>query len=163
VSAYLGAAASISNKAYLTAAGSILTVEARHNTYLIGANEGDPVPAAFDTPLGLNEVFTIASQFIVSCPSTNPALPVKAFESLVVSGSAMVTPGEYVKVSMNVPDTYYAVILFGLKTEAMPLKGGWFMIPTDLMLEGQFYVVISMNGSIADDQIVAGPAVLIAV
>jgi len=162
VSAYLGAAAAISNKDYLTAAASIVTVEARHNTFLLGANEGDPVPTAFDTPLGVNEVYTIASQFLASCPSSNPMLPFNAFTPLEVKGSAVVKPGQSLQVSMNVPDTDFAVILFGLKTTAVPLKGGWFTIPTDLMLDGQFYVVISKDGSIADNMIVAGPAILYA-
>jgi hypothetical protein len=118
------------------------------------------VPAAFDTPLGVNEVYTIAAQFLASCPSSNPALPLNAFPSLEVMGSSVVKPGQSIQVSMNVPDSYFAVILFGLKTTALPLKGGWFTIPTDLMLEGQFYLVISKDGTIADDMIVAGPAIL---
>lgn len=82
VSAYLGAAASIMDKMYLTAAGSILTVEARHSAYLRSKLGESPFAQPFDAPLTLNEVYSLASPFIKSCPSTNPALPVKAFPAL---------------------------------------------------------------------------------
>lgn len=82
VSAYLGAAADIMSAAYLTAAGSILTVESRHSSYIRAALDESPFPTPFDTPLTLDEVYTLASPFIVSCPSTNGKLPVKAFPML---------------------------------------------------------------------------------
>lgn len=85
VSAYLGAAADIMSKNYLTAAGSILTVESRHSAYLRATLGQSPFPSPFDVPLSLNEVFTLAAQFIVSCPEDNPPLPVKAFPTLTAS------------------------------------------------------------------------------
>lgn len=65
VSAYDGAAASIQDPMLLTAAGSIVAVEARHAAYLnlvIGEN---PFPAAFETPLAPADVLEVAGGFIV--------------------------------------------------------------------------------------------------
>lgn len=82
VSAYLGAAASIASDAYLTAAGSILTVEARHSSFIKNQLDLVPFPQAFDVPLDFDQVYSLASLFIKSCPESNPALPVKAFPAL---------------------------------------------------------------------------------
>lgn len=72
------------SKTYLTAAGSILTVEARHSSYLRAAQKQAPFAQAFDTPLSINEVYSLAVQFITSCPASNPPLPVKAFPVLTL-------------------------------------------------------------------------------
>jgi hypothetical protein len=85
VSAYVGAAADIMSAAYLTAAGSISTVESRHSAYIRASLSESPFPSPFDVPLSLNEVYTLAAPFIVSCPSDNPTLPVKAFPMLMSS------------------------------------------------------------------------------
>jgi hypothetical protein len=75
------------SKAYLTAAGSILTVEARHSSYIRAGVKQVPFAQPFDAPLTYNEVFSLASGFITSCPESNPALPVKAFPALAAKAS----------------------------------------------------------------------------
>jgi hypothetical protein len=65
VGAYLGAAPLVKDPSLLVAAGSILTVEARHQTILnIMSNNGTAIPSAFDIGLTPNEVLALASPFI---------------------------------------------------------------------------------------------------
>ena len=72
VGAYLGAAPIIFNSAYLAAAGSILTIEARHSGYinvllnLIMTDNVDGDVVNFDVPLTVDEVVALAGPFITS-------------------------------------------------------------------------------------------------
>lgn len=66
VSAYDGAAQFITDPGLLTAAGSIVAVEARHASYLNLLTGAVPFPAAFETPLTMDDVLEIAGPFIVS-------------------------------------------------------------------------------------------------
>jgi hypothetical protein len=86
-SAYLGAAGLITDKAILTAAGSILVTEALHTSMQRGAIGEVPMANPYGTPLDPMAVFTLAASFIVACPSTNAALPFTAFPSLMADGS----------------------------------------------------------------------------
>jgi rubrerythrin len=66
VSAYDGAAQFIMNPDLLTAAGSIVAVEARHASYLNLLNGEVPFPAPFETPKTPAEILAIAGPLIVS-------------------------------------------------------------------------------------------------
>lgn len=66
VSAYDGAAQFLTNPDLLTAAGSIVAVEARHASYLNLLNGEIPFPDAFETPKSPEEILAIAGPFIVS-------------------------------------------------------------------------------------------------
>ncbi|KAJ4387316.1 hypothetical protein N0V93_007905 [Gnomoniopsis smithogilvyi] len=131
VSAYLGAAGAIASKAYLTAAGSILTVESRHSSYIRAELGESPFPKPFDTPLDFNTVFSLAAQFITGFAPGDPALPFTAFPSLTVveatsgpckAGSSALTftgaftnaKGKGLVADANTP--VYAVLYSGLDT-----------------------------------------------
>lgn len=66
VAAYDGAGASLQSPDLLTAAGSIVAVEARHAAYLNLVTGMSPFPAAFETPMTPTEVLDAAGGFIVS-------------------------------------------------------------------------------------------------
>ncbi|KAJ5297891.1 hypothetical protein N7508_008140 [Penicillium antarcticum] len=169
VSAYLGAAASIMNDSYLTAAGSILTVEARHSAYLRASLGEKPYAQAFDNPLDFNEVYTVASPFIVSCPSSNGALPVKAFPALTMSDMSAVMTGSKVSLmagsgfDMSASDIMAAFITVTGPVWA-PLESmgdGKFTVTVPEGVAGQSYVVLTKGNKMAtDDNIVAGPAIV---
>ncbi|KAJ5263309.1 hypothetical protein N7478_010914 [Penicillium angulare] len=170
VSAYLGAAGSIMNATYLGAAASILTVEARHSAYLRAALTESPFPQAFDNPLDFNEVYTVASPFIASCPSTNGALPVKAFPSLTMTSTSAVMSGSTVQLmagsgfNMSNTDDIYAAFITVTGPVWATLKSngkGMFTVTVPKGVAGQSYVVLTKGNKMAtDDNIVAGPAIV---
>lgn len=169
VSAYLGAAADIMSKTYLTAAGSILTTEARHSAYIRAGNGQVPFAQPFDTPLSYNEVYSLASQFIKSCPKSNPALPVKAFPALSLAADTKmpVKTGDTVTLEtsgyvLKGKTVYAAFIAVTGPTfvEAKPVDGG-FQVEIPKGFYGQTYVVLTgCNEAVTDDTVAAGPAII---
>jgi len=167
VSAYLGAAADIMSKTYLTAAGSILTVEARHSAFIRGTIKESPFPQPFDAPLDYNEVYTLAAPFITACPKDNAALPVKAFPALAASSSdKSIKEGSTVLLSTSgykIEGKVYAafVAVTGPTfVEAKAVDGG-FEVVVPKGFAGQSYVVLtSCNTAATDDTIVSWPAIV---
>ena len=92
VAAYLGAANLLSDPRLLTAAGSILTVEARHQTVLnLFSSAGSVIPAPFDLAFTPSEVLAIVSPFVSGCNLTIPSnVP------LTVTNNGTVAPGTLV-------------------------------------------------------------------
>lgn len=167
VSAYLGAAADITSKAYLTAAGSILVTEALHQAAERNAIGEIPMANVFGTPLGLNAVYTIASGFITSCPSTNMALPVKAYPALtLVSGQPTAETALIdVKPATMPPGTFYATFVSGLDivpVQPSSVSNGMVMAAVPSMISGQSYVFLTKDnsGNLTDANILAGPAII---
>jgi hypothetical protein len=165
VSAYTGAAAFIANKAYLTAAATILTVESRQAAWVNSAVEKlNPWGTAFDIPLDIDQVYTLASGFIKSCPAGNaPLLPaLKSFPALSVSGSAR--PGKATKLTFDLPSgskkQLYAAFLSGSGTIFVPIgEDMTVMVPDGLM--GTSYVIVTNDNSKVDGTVtVAGPAIV---
>jgi hypothetical protein len=186
VSAYLGAAAAIANKAYIPIAGSILTVESRHSSYIRAALGESPFPKPFDTPLDFNQVYSLAAEFITAFAPGAKALPFKAFPPLVIqssqyyytAGSSSVTFTHAKKnaiaaglIKDNTP--VFAVLFSGLdkyyvpvyetqgnsgdfKFDKLPAGGNGVLPPT-----GQVYVVLSTNGTaVSDANTISGVGIL---
>ncbi|KAJ9666735.1 hypothetical protein H2201_003139 [Coniosporium apollinis] len=167
LSAYLGAADDIMSKTYLTAAGSILTVEARHSSYIRTSLKQTPYPQPFDSPLSINSVYTLAAQFITSCPSSNPALPVKAFPVLaapskdvpIKKGSTVMlsTPGYMLKAENDAPVYGAFITVTGpVIVNATMVEGGYEVI-LPKGVNGQSYTILTgCVDAVNDDTVAAG-------
>jgi len=156
-SAYLGAAASIMDKTYLTVAGSILTTEARHQAWISSAaNMAEPWSGPYDTPVAFSPVFSVAAQFITpnSCPASNAALPFKAFPALTYMDGKVAFDGLS-------GQGQYVVLYQGLNIATYPIgSDGSVSLPDT---QGIAYITVSTekNATLTgDDNIIAGPAVV---
>ena len=166
-SAYLGGAPLIASKTYLGVAGSILVTEALH-TSLQRFNLGEVAPAnPYGTALGLNPVYTLAAEFIVSCPSTNVALPVMAFPALTATQGIPAAPGITFTFTTTtaMPSTFFVTFVSGLSTTSVAgsVEGGMIVATIPATAMGQSYAFITnanVTGSIMDSQILNGPAII---
>ncbi|KAI1329069.1 ferritin-like domain-containing protein [Xylariaceae sp. FL0255] len=184
VSAYLGAAAAIANKAYVPVAGSILTTESRHSAYIRHALGEKFAAKPYDTPLDFNQVYSLAAEFITGFAPGDPALPFKAFPALtVVPSSPVVQPdmssivfkGAAKSAGLSSSTKVYAVFYSGLDTYYAPVTmtgddytlakvpGANFSSAGQLAPSGQVYVVLSTaNGTTTanDENTISGVGIV---
>ncbi|KAK8929483.1 hypothetical protein H634G_03876 [Metarhizium anisopliae BRIP 53293] len=173
VSGYLGLAKRIKDPAILSAAASIVTIESRHQSSLRVLLGQVAVPQAFDAPLSLRSVFSIAAPFIKSCPQGSnlavtpfPALTMEAAQS--GEASAM-TVGSTVRVAAASGGSAATHCAF---TSGGVVPGGTAFTPFSEStgceipqgVAGVTYLSLSssapLNGALTDDITVAGPMIL---
>lgn len=131
VSAYIGAIRFIVDFELRIAGASIATVEARHASFLNLLNHRDTSEGAFDTPLGIRTIFSLASKFIVQCPFTFPP-ELTAFPSLGLFPSrARVNDVITIAIKVNYDTSRYSdlrcAFVFGLTQirVSLSIDQGW--------------------------------------
>ncbi|KAI0443922.1 ferritin-like domain-containing protein [Xylaria telfairii] len=172
VSAYLGAAPLVSDGGILSTAGSILTVEARHQSFIRSASGVAVSPSPLDTPLGPKAVFSLAAPFITSCPDGSNLI-LTAFPTLAMTSPAPVAGVMSLAAGTNIQvqsDAASGASFCGFTNSAAP--GGTAFTPFDAAtgcalppnLAGIVYVTLTSNapatGVLTDDITVAGPMVM---
>ncbi|KAG9206039.1 hypothetical protein B5807_09732 [Epicoccum nigrum] len=159
VSAYLGAAPAVNSSDVLAAAASIVTVEARHQAFIRIASGAEPVPAAFDVALQPRAVFTLAAQFIKSCPQGSN-LNIQAFPAIALQNPEKATVGQNLKLAdpASPAGASFCAFVAPGGNQFSKIADGNCMVPQNL--QGEVYMMITKTESIADDQILAGPSVI---
>lgn len=160
VSAYLGAAANITNPAYLTAAGSILTTEARHSAWVqSSAALSDAFGAAYDTPTNFNQTYSLAAPLITSCPDSNAKLPVVAFPAASFA-EAPTKLGQTVTVKSDKLSSGDKLGFIGGAgaVSFAPIQNGMATLPKEVTWGRTYAIIVKGNANtITDDNTVAGP------
>lgn len=169
VGAYLGAAQLVADPAILTAAGSILTVEARHQTLSRTLQAQIPVPQAFDAALTPRMAASLAIPFITSCPEGSN-LAIEPFATLTqvqpAAGAAIAIGSAMTFESDALGDaTHCAFLSGGLPGGAAfaVLEGGSCTVPQNIA--GISYVALvndaPLSGAVAEENIMAGPLAIV--
>lgn len=170
VSAYLGGGPLLSDPSILGTAASILTIEARHQTFIRAASGAVANPSAFDTALSPKAIFSLAAPFITSCPQDSNLI-LTAFPTLNMAEGAVAATA--VGATLNLASDAASSAQFCAFTNGNVLGGTLFapfvagtgcQIPQSTELTGVTYVSLTnaapSTGVITDDIIMAGPMVL---
>ncbi|KAF2856300.1 hypothetical protein T440DRAFT_513376 [Plenodomus tracheiphilus IPT5] len=159
ISAYLGAAPLINSSDVLAAAASIVTVEARHQAFIRVASGAEPVPAAFDVPLGPRAVFTLAAAFISSCPEGSN-LNIQPFPAIALQNPEQATVGQALKLAdpAQPAGASFCAFVAPAGNQFTDITSGSCTVPQGLT--GEVYMMITKSKSIADAEVLAGPSVI---
>jgi len=172
ISAYLGAAPLVSDGGILSTAASILTVEARHQSFIRIASGVAVSPSPLDTPLGPKAVFSLAAPFIQSCPEGSNLI-LTAFPTLTMTSPAPVAGVMNLVAGTNIQvqsEAASGATFCGFTNSAA--AGGTAFTPFDPAngcalppnLAGVVYVTLTNSapnsGVLTDDITVAGPMVV---
>lgn len=108
----------------------------------------------------MNQIFSLATPFITSCPTSNPKLPVAAFPALTTTGT--VAAGQSIKLvykNSGQGDRWLA-LLSGLTMHFSKIASdNTATLPAGL--QGTVYAVVTNSGTAATDATtVAGPDIL---
>lgn len=170
VGAYLGAAQLVADPTILTAAGSILTVEARHQTLTRTLQAQLPVPQAFDAALTPRMAASLAIPFIASCPEGSN-LAIEPFATLTQvqpqAGVAVAVESTMMFESEALGDaTHCAFVSGGLPGGAAFAEldeAGGCLVPQNVA--GISYVALvndaPLSGAVAEESIMAGPIAIV--
>jgi len=162
VTLYAGLEPLLSSSTYRTIAAVILSTEARQAAFVASFVNGvNPWSGAFDVSLNTDQVFTLASPFIVSCPSSNPVLPIQPFPQLNITTTSL-EPGSNATIayanSSSVTVQTYVAFLTGLTQIFVPVYNGQVTLPE---LFGAVYAIVTTNDTtVTDSNTLAGPALL---
>lgn len=172
ISAYLGAAPLVSSGSILSTAASIVTVEARHQSFIRSASGVAVSPSPLDTPLGPKAVFSLAAPFITSCPAGSNLI-LTAFPTLTMTSPAPVAGVMNLVAGTNIQvqsDAAATASFCGFTNSAAP--GGTAFTPFTAAagcalppnLAGIVYVTLTSDGPatgvLTDDITLAGPMVM---
>jgi Ferritin-like domain len=166
-SAYSGGLNVLTSKDILTAASAILIAEGLHqgiqrqglNQVASANNVGSPAsPTA---------VFTLASAFIGTCPSTNMALPFTPFPTLTAVQTEAIAPNATAMFTVGgaVAEPFFMTFVSGLDTISVPgtNANGMLIAQIPAKTSGQTYAFVTKEattGAIQDSEVLFGPAIL---
>jgi hypothetical protein len=119
------------------------------------------------TPLDPNQALTIASNFIASCPPTNPKLPDTTYAPLMLPDPASVRPGSTTPLKFTAPSNLdrasklYGAFMSGQEAIIVPLDDDWKSVSIPDDLRGVVYLLVtSVTNSVDASKIIAGPTLL---
>ncbi|CEP64503.1 ferritin-like domain-containing protein LALA0_S12e00276g [Lachancea lanzarotensis] len=167
-SAYLGAAPLLSSKQYLTAAAAIMSTEAIHEAAARNAIGEIPMANPFATPLSGNAIYSIASKFIQSCPSSNAKLPFHTYPGLNLTQSSPLSVNSSITLasqgSLSNSTQIYVTFVSGLQIISVTgrASGNSVSATVPQQISGQSYVFLTGGNSsnLTDSNILYGPAII---